>query len=139
MGRKGGLGERTLPATARLGIAGATTAKRGGATYGSCPTPAAETEGSTDPLGKELLVVADVAVTGHTVPPVAGKPVPESVDKDSEAPDPAVEGDAMRSAIAMGNNQVYVVLFTGFLSHTQFAHATWALGVSSTSLKSPTY
>ena len=32
MGRKGGLGERTLPATARLGLAGATTVKRGGAT-----------------------------------------------------------------------------------------------------------
>ena len=49
-------------------------------------------------------------VTGHTVPPVAGKPVPESVDNDSEAPEPAVDGDAIGSAIAMGNSRVCVVL-----------------------------
>ena len=61
-------------------------------------------------------MVVDDMVTGHTVPPVAGKPVPESVDNDSEAPEPAVDGDAIGSAIAMGNSRVCVVLFTGFLN-----------------------
>ena len=90
------------------GTAGAIIAKRGGGEYGSCPAPATETCGPNEPAGTELLVVADEVVTGHTTPPEVGKPVPESVDRDNEAPDPAVEGDAMGSAIAMDNSRVRV-------------------------------
>ena len=38
--------------------------------------------------------------TGHNVPPDAQIPFPESVLNDNEAPEPAVEGAAIGSAIA---------------------------------------
>ena len=76
--------------------------------YGSCPPPVADIPGPDEPLGAAACVPPGLTTeveTGHKFPPDAPMPFPESVLNDREAPDPAVDGAAIGSAMATAAKQ----------------------------------
>ena len=75
----------------------------------SCPPNGRAGGAAGDPPGLTTEVE-----TGHKLPPDVPMPFPESVLNDRDAPDPAVEGAAIGSAIARAEQQSGLCIVSGF-------------------------